>query len=437
MYYHFKRDSKKLSTILEIKKDHTIISLGNSKLTKDNVVQLMKNIFKTAIDSSNTIDILDEQVDIQTKAFFYYNYKHLSYKQKNTSTKKEFSLNLSKASRNILDVVEENKTIMEFLNSTRDIIDMPPDVIYPQSLIDYIVEFSSKNNIKVLELYNEKRLKKEGLNGILDVGKGSHNQPRMAILEYDGTNGSESRPIVLVGKGVTYDSGGYSIKSSSHMKNMKHDKTGVIIILGVLGAIANLKLKCRVVAILPIAENMISDKSYKPDEIVKSHSGLSVEIFNTDAEGRLLLMDGISMAYKYNPKAIIDVATLTGVSVFCGKLGAIFGNHMELAWTIQKIGEKQGDPFWVMPPLDEFLEDTRNSSMANVKNEGYSCSSVSMMAAAFLQNFAHHDVPWIHIDIGDSKNLYEKYDNNNTAKSNSFLTLVYLLKHISTINSIS
>ena len=434
MYYHFKRDPKKLSTILEIKKKHTTISLGESKLTKDNVVQLVKNIFKTATDSSNTIDLLEEQIDVQVKAFFYYNYKHLSYKQKNTSTPKDFSLNLSKASRNILDVIEENKTIMDFLNRTRDIIDMPPDVMYPQSLIDYIVEFSSKNNIKVLELYNEKRLKREGLNGILDVGKGSHNQPRMAILEYDGTNDSESSPIVLVGKGVTYDSGGYSIKSSTHMKNMKHDKTGVIIILGVLGAIANLKLKCRVIAILPIAENMISDKSYKPDEIVKSHSGLSVEVFNTDAEGRLLLMDGISMAYKYNPKAIIDVATLTGVGVFCGKLGAIFGNHMELAWTIQKIGDKVGDPFWVMPPLDEFLEDTRNSNMANVKNEGYSCSSVSMMAAAFLQNFAHHNVPWIHIDLGDSKNLYEKYDSNNTAKSNSFLTLVYFFKHISSIS---
>jgi leucyl aminopeptidase len=333
----------------------------------------------------------------------------------------------------LFDSVEENKTIMAFLNKTRDVIDMPPDVMYPQSLIDYIVEFSSKNGIKVLELYNEKRLKKEGLNGILDVGKGSHNQPRMAILEYDGTNSTNSEPIVLVGKGVTYDSGGYSIKSSGHMKNMKHDKTGVVIILGVLGAIAKLKLKCRVVAILPIAENMISDKSYKPDEIVKSHSGLSVEIFNTDAEGRLLLMDGISMAYKYNPKAIIDVATLTGVGVFCGKYGAIFGNHMELAWTLQKIGDKQGDPFWVMPPLDEFIEDTRNSSMANVKNEGYSCSSITMMAAAFLQNFAHKDVPWIHIDLGDSKNLYEKYDKDNIAKSNSFLTLVYFLKSISSI----
>jgi leucyl aminopeptidase len=446
MYYHFKEDKKKLGTILSIKSGHTTISLGDTGLTRDRVVQLVKTVFKTATDSSNTIELLDEFADVQIKAFYYYNYKHLSYKQKkstNTQNNRKFTLDLSKASRDILDAVEENKTIMTFLNKTRDVIDMPPDVMYPQSLVDYIVEFSSKNGIKVLELYNEKRLKKEGLNGVLDVGKGSHNQPRMAILEYDGTSGTNgtsgsnnstnSEPIVLVGKGVTYDSGGYSIKSSGHMKNMKHDKTGVIIILGVLGAIAKLKLNCRVVAILPIAENMISDKSYKPDEIVKSHSGLSVEIFNTDAEGRLLLMDGISMAYKYNPKAIIDVATLTGVGVFCGKYGAIFGNHMDLAWTLQKIADKQGDPFWVMPPLDEFIDDTRNSSMANVKNEGYSCSSITMMAAAFLQNFAHKDVPWIHIDLGDSKNLYEKYDNNNTAKSNSFLTLVYFLKSISSI----
>jgi leucyl aminopeptidase len=436
MYYHFKADKKKLGTILAIKSGHTTISMGDQSLTKDRVVQLVKTVFKTSTDPSNTIELLDTLTDVQIKAFYYHNYKHLSYKQKkstNIQNDRKFTLDLSKASRDILDAVEENKTIMTFLNKTRDVIDMPPDVMYPQSLVDYIVEFSSKNGIKVLELYNEKRLKKEGLNGILDVGKGSHNQPRMAILEYDGTNSTNSEPIVLVGKGVTYDSGGYSIKSSSHMKNMKHDKTGVVIILGVLGAIAKLKLNCKVVAILPIAENVISDKSYKPDEIVKSHSGLSVEVFNTDAEGRLLLMDGISMAYKYNPKAIIDVATLTGVGIFCGKYGAIFGNHMELAWTLQKIGDKQGDPFWVMPPLDEFIEDTRNSSMADVKNEGYSCSSITMMAAAFLQNFAHKDVPWIHIDLGDSKNLYEKYDKDNIAKSNSFLTLVYFLKSISSI----
>lgn len=440
MYYHFKADKKKLGTILSIKSSHTTMSIGDQPLTKDRVVQLVKTIFKTATDSSNTIELLDGLTDVQIKAFYYYNYKHLSYKQKkstNTQNNRKFVLDLSKAPREILESVEENKTIMDFLNKTRDVIDMPPDVIYPQSLIDYIVEFSSKNGIRVVELYDEKRLKKEGLNGILDVGKGSHNQPRMAILEYDGTtsdtNFTNSEPIVLVGKGVTYDSGGYSIKSSGHMKNMKHDKTGVVIILGVLGVIAKLKLKSRVIAILPIAENMISDKSYKPDEIVKSHSGLSVEVFNTDAEGRLLLMDGISMAYKYNPKAIIDVATLTGVGVFCGKYGAIFGNHMDLAWTLQKIGDKQGDPFWVMPPLDEFIEDTRNSSMANVKNEGYSCSSITMMAAAFLQNFAHKDIPWIHIDLGDSKNLYEKYDTDNTAKSNSFLTLVYFLKSISSM----
>ena len=449
MYYHFKVSKNKPGTIIAIKSGHTTISIGDQPLTKDIVVKLMKFIFKTAADSSNTIELLGVLTEVQIRAFYYYNYKHISYKQKkNTQPPRTFKLDLSKVSKEVSrevsgevsrevsgdqleDLLEENKIIMEFLNTTRDVIDMPPDIIYPQSLINYIVQFSSKNNIKVLDLYDEKRLKKEGLNGILDVGKGSHNQPRMAILEYNGTRDTTTKPVVLVGKGVTYDSGGYSIKSSGHMKNMKHDKTGVVIILGVLGAISKLKLNCRVIAILPIAENMISDKSYKPDEIVKSHSGLSVEIFNTDAEGRLLLMDGISMAYKFNPKAIIDVATLTGVGIFCGKFGAIFGNHMELAWTLQQIGANQGDPFWVMPPLDEFIEDTRNSSMANVKNEGYSCSSITMMAAAFLQNFAHKDVPWIHIDLGDSKNLYEKYDSNNTAKSNSFLTLLHFFKSIS------
>jgi leucyl aminopeptidase len=431
MYIHFKKDEGKLGDTIQQTNTHTTVSLGRLPLTPKNVVYLMSLIFKTA-NETTTIDILTELYDVQIKAFLYNSYTHINFK-KNKVKKIKISLNTSNVSHDVLDLLEKNKMIMSILNKTRDIIDTPPDIMYPQSLLDYIVNFSSKNNLSILETYDEKRLQRDGLNGIYSVGKGGTNKPCMIVLEYDGTNKSEKSPVVFVGKGVTYDSGGYSVKRGSHMKNMKHDKTGVAIITGVMGVIANLKLKCRVIAILPLSENVISRDSYKPDEVIISHSGLSVEVFNTDAEGRLLLMDGISLAHKYNPKIIIDVATLTGMSVFCGKMGGIFGNNQELAWTLQRISSKEGDSFWVMPPLDDFIEDSKNTHMANVKNEGYSCSSISMMGAAFLNNFVNSKIPWIHIDLGDSKSLYEKYDGDTVAKSNSFFTLISFLKHLSKV----
>jgi leucyl aminopeptidase len=432
MYIHFKKSEQKLGAVLELSNGHTTISLASSIIKKAHIIYLMNKVFTTFTDKNNVIDFISDRleiIDIQIKAYYFNSYRHLTYKSGNKPSI-SFKLNTKGANNDVLAIIEENKIIMDILNETRDIIDMPPDIMYPQSLLEYIVDFSKKHSLKVLEKYDEHRLKLEGLDGILNVGRGSHNKPRMVILEYNGTGNVDIAPVVLVGKGVTYDSGGYSIKKT-HMKNMKQDKTGVVIITGVMGVIAKLKLKCRVIAILPMAENVIGPDSFKPDEVIKSHSGLSVEVFNTDAEGRLILMDGISMAYKYNPKAIIDVATLTAMGVFCNKLGGIFGNNQELSWILQRIGEKHGDGFWVMPPLDDFVDDTKNTDIANVKNEGYSCSSGSMMGAAFLQNFVNPKIPWIHMDIGESKSLYEKYDSQDSAKSNSFLTLVYFLKAVS------
>jgi leucyl aminopeptidase len=432
MYIHFKKTEQKLGGILELSKGHTTISLGNSIIKKAHIIYLMNKVFTTFTDKHNVIDFISAElvlIDIQIKAYYFNSYRHLTYKT-NTKPSISFTLNTKSVNSDVLELIEENKIIMSILNKTRDVIDIPPHIMYPQSLLEYIVDFAKNHGLKVLEKYDEHRLKLEGLDGILNVGRGSHNKPRMVILEYNGTRNNDIAPVVLVGKGVTYDSGGYSIKKT-HMKNMKQDKTGVVIITGVMGVVARLKLNCRVIAILPMAENVIGPDSFKPDEVIKSHSGLSVEVFNTDAEGRLILMDGISMAYKYNPKAVIDVATLTSMGVFCNKLGGIFSNNQELAWTLQRIGEKHGDGFWVMPPLDDFVDDTKNTDIANVKNEGYSCSSGSMMGAAFLQNFVNPKIPWIHMDIGESKSLYEKYDSQDSAKSNSFLTLVYFLKAIS------
>ena len=429
MHIHFKKSSKKFASILEANDTDTNISIGNTTPKKEQTIDLMKKIFTEIDHKEIVIDLLpldNEVIDTQIKAFFYFNYNNINY-LKHKKQKPMYSLHYTESHK---EKIRQNEIIMNYFNQVRDMIDLPPEMINPESMLEQILLFSKQNGLSVLETYDSFRLTKEGFGGIVTVGKGSEHPSTMAILEYDGTNGTE-QPIVLVGKGVTYDSGGYSIKRDPYMKNMKQDKTGALIILGVLGAISKLKLKCRVIAILPMAENVISSSAYKPDEVIISYSGKSVEVFNTDAEGRLLLMDGLSLARKYNPRVIIDIATLTGVTVFCSKMGAIFSNNLEAAWEIQKIGEKQGDLFWVLPILESAVTETQNNGYTDIKNEGFSCGSSTLNAAAFLKNFVLDDIPWIHMDLGDSRSLYERHNNPNVAKVNSFLTLFYFLSYLS------
>jgi len=371
----------------------------------------------------DSLPVSDDLLDVQMKSFFYFSHELLSYKKKKVS-KRRFTL--SSSNTKLMNI---NEILIHYLMDSKRIIDSPPDEMYPQRVLDYILEFSKDHGLTVLKTYDEKELQKGNFNGIYTVGKGSPHQPRMAVVEYNGTGKSNEAPVVLVGKGVTYDSGGYSLKDDA--KNMKQDKTGAILIVGLMGALSRLNIKCRVIGILPLAENLIGSDSYKPDDVIMSHSGLSVEVYNTDAEGRLLLMDGLSLAYDYHPKLVVDIATLTGVNVFCHKMGAIFSNQLEMAWEVQKIAEKHGEPFWVMPIIDSLVDDTKNNHpITDVKNEGYSCTSATMMGAAFLRNFVSDKIPWIHFDVGDSGSIYESFDAKNVGKTNSFLTLFYFLSSL-------
>lgn len=423
----FEISSKPIGKILKLCDDNIIISLGNKKVSIRDIIRLMStimfsNMYSSDIIQISTIENLEEKIlDAQIKCFYFFQYKPTSYKKKSTNTvlKKNFEL-VHSNSKGVLELIELNKTIAKFQNEIKNLIELPPELIYPQTLLNYILEFSNRNKLNVLDVYDENRLEKEGFGGILNVGKGSHNPPKMAIIEWPGT--SNSKPIVLVGKGVTYDSGGYSIKS--HMKNMKRDKTGVCLILGIMAVLAKFNCPTRVIGILPMAENVISSKSYKPDAIIHSYSKKTVEVFDTDAEGRLLLMDGISLAYHYHPKLIIDVATLTSVATFCSHYGAIFTNNYDMAWKLQKIGNNLGDNFWVLPLSNEIIKDTQNTKMANVKNDGFRCNSGTMMGAAFIANFINNDIPWLHIDIGDSESIYEKHNLNNQNSTNGFIMLL-------------
>ena len=441
---HFRPDKTgKLNTILEHHKGHMWVSLGPDPdaLTPRDVVGLMYFLLcKGVVNGALQIDLLPTKyVDVQSKAFYFYTMAHQQNQKKQNHRLHIYNNNNNNNKINTLNVnlIQENEIIMSILSEIKSVIDMPPNVMYPRTIMDFVVKFARRHKVQVLERMDRAELVARGLQGVVQVGRGSTpaHQPHLAVLglNYYRRGRGNNKPIVLVGKGITYDSGGYSLKTAAQMKNMKQDKTGALIVLGVMGVLARLKVSCPVVAILPFAENVVSADSYKPDEIIKSHKGLSVEVSNTDAEGRLLLMDALSLAVQeYEPRAIVDVATLTGVGVFCGKFGAIHGNHLDFEWLLQRIGQKHGDAFWVMPPSDAFVAATQDTPVANVKNDDYTicpmAAATTVMAAAFLANFVPAHIPWAHLDLGDSKSLYECFDDKNSAKTNSFLTLIYFLK---------
>jgi len=250
-------------------------------------------------------------------------------------------------------------------------------------------------------VFDEKQLVKMDMNAILAVGCGSIKKPRLIVLEYNGkksTKKSATPDAVIIGKGVTFDSGGLSIKPTDSLVTMKNDKAGACGTLGIMTALARLKLPVNVVAVVPAVENLLSSTCYRPDDIIRTASGKTVEIVSTDAEGRLILADSLTYATRLKPRAIIDIATLTGGCVVAlgNDRAGLFGNNESLIDKINTAAENAGEPLWPMPSGPEYLERMK-SKVADLKNtggrEGAACT-----AAAFLREFAEN-IPWTHLDI--------------------------------------
>jgi leucyl aminopeptidase len=237
----------------------------------------------------------------------------------------------------------------------------------------------------------------EGLHALAAVGQGSDEEPRFIVLQYRG--GAEgARPLVLVGKGITFDSGGISIKPAERMEDMKYDMSGAAAVLGAMRGIAELKLAVNVVMIVAAAENMPSGRAIKPGDVIRSHAGKTIEIINTDAEGRLVLADALSYARKFNPAAIVDAATLTGACVVALGNQAIgmMGNSGALIDQIRAAGHRVGERCWPLPLWDEYREQL-DSQIADIKNSGGRAAG-SITAAWFLKEFVG-ETAWVHLDI--------------------------------------
>jgi len=279
----------------------------------------------------------------------------------------------------------------------REWVSTPPNDKKPERLTRSIASFARKENLKVTVL-NEKALKQKKFGAILAVAAGSQNKPRMVVLEYSPKGAKKT--VALVGKGVTFDSGGINLKPSAGLNDMKADMSGAAAVAATLITISKLKHHMKVVGVIPIVENMPSGDASRPGDIIKCYNGKTVEIGNTDAEGRLILIDAISyVVQKYKPEILIDVATLTGACVVAlgEKIAGVFSFDDALAETILLSGKKTHERCWRMPLPDDYKEQLQ-SDIADIQNIGSTRWGGAITAALFLSEFVG-DTRWAHIDI--------------------------------------
>ena len=291
------------------------------------------------------------------------------------------------------------KAIESGVFQTRNLVSEPPNILYPKKYVEIIKKLSSLG-LKI-QIYNESKMKKLGMNAILGVGRGSINESFLVTIEWRGNKKSKNKPLAFVGKGVCFDTGGISLKPARFMEEMKYDMAGSAVVVGLLKTLALRKAKVNAIGVVGLVENMPGGNAQKPGDIVKSYSGKTIEVLNTDAEGRLVLSDALSFAEKkFNPKFIIDLATLTGaIIVSLGEeYAGLFSNNDDLSNKIFEASKKIGEKVWRLP-LNENYNKLMDSTVADVQNINYSGGAGSITAAQFLQRFIINKTPWAHLDI--------------------------------------
>ncbi|MCZ6720735.1 MAG: leucyl aminopeptidase [Proteobacteria bacterium] len=280
----------------------------------------------------------------------------------------------------------------------RDLVSEPSNVKFPDALAERLTGLADLG--VDVEVLNETKMRELGMGSLLSVGQGSERESRLVVMSWSGAPGGEQKPIAFVGKGVTFDTGGISLKPSAGMEDMKYDMAGAGAVAGLIKALAGRKARVNVVGIVGLVENMPSGGASRPGDVVTSMSGRTIEIINTDAEGRLVLADALWYTQgRFKPRFMIDLATLTGAIIVAlgGYQAGLFSNDDALAERIATAGSAVGEPVWRMPLGEKYDKDI-DSEIADVKNVGKAREAGSTAAAQFLQRFVN-DVPWAHLDI--------------------------------------
>jgi leucyl aminopeptidase len=325
-------------------------------------------------------------------------------------------------------ILKKASFLGETINWTRDLINHPSNHITPKTLAKYAKGI--KGGIKV-DVLGSREIKKMKMGLLLGVSKGSSEEPQLIVLDYKpkGIN-QKLETIVLVGKGLTFDSGGISLKPSEKMEEMKMDMAGAGTVIGIMKIISELKPKLRVVGIIPAAENLPSGNAIKPGDILTSMSGKTVEVINTDAEGRLVMADALTFAQKYNPDAIIDLATLTGSCMHAlgHEAAGLLGNNDKLLNKIKKSADITGERVWQFPLWDEYRDQIKGE-IADLNNTGEERYAGVITASAFLENFIGN-IPWAHLDIAGTAMISKsKYYNPKGATGYGVKLLIDLIEN--------
>ncbi len=323
----------------------------------------------------------------------------------------EFDKYITKKKRNIVNInVIGNKNKPSSLNQlkfkaieegtfyTRDLVSEPGNVLHPDEYAKRLKSLK-KYGLKV-NLYDNKRLKKMGMNALLGVGQGSVRGSYLVTIEWRGSKNS-ARPLAFVGKGVCFDTGGYSLKPAKFMEDMTYDMAGSATVVGLMKSLALRKAKINVVGVVGLVENMVSGNAQRPGDIVKSYSGKTIEILNTDAEGRLVLADALTFTEdKFKPEFIVDLATLTGAIIVSlgSEYAGLFSNNDKLSKQLIDAGNKVDEKLWRMP-LHKNFDKLIQSKNADMQNINYVGGAGSTTAAQFLQRFIINKTPWAHLDI--------------------------------------
>ncbi len=327
-------------------------------------------------------------------------YKFAPYKKESETQQALESLDLvlfkTKNKNQATKGLIEGEILATVVNTSRDLGNHPSNVATPEHLAQHALRLAKNHKTIKTKILSKTQIEEEKMGALLAVAKGSDEEPKFIILEY--TPRKKSPTIVLAGKGITFDSGGINIKPSEKLEEMKYDMAGAATVMGVIQAAAQLELPINLIGLIPATENLPSGKAIKPGDVVYSRSGKSIEIINTDAEGRLVLADALDYAKKFNPDLVIDFATLTGAIVVAlgDELIGAFTNTEKLITKLQVAAKTSGEKIWQMP-LEKEYEQFLKSDIADLRNIGTLRYGDSINAALFLQNFV--DCPWIHLDI--------------------------------------
>ena len=292
------------------------------------------------------------------------------------------------------------QALLDGIFLTRDVVSEPPNVLYPESYANIIQDTFRSTGVKVT-VFDDPQLEKMGMMALLGVGRGSVQDSRLAVIEWRGNPSSTETPLALVGKGVTFDTGGISIKPSKSMDEMKWDMGGSGTVVGVMKTLAARKAPVNVVGIVALVENMPDGRAQRPGDVVKSMSGQTIEVLNTDAEGRLILADALWYAQDaYKPTTVIDLATLTGavISALGYEIAAIMGNDDALCADLIAAGEEVSEPLWRLP-LNSSFDKALDSPVADIKNIADATGAGSSIGGQFLARFIKPETLWAHLDI--------------------------------------